>query len=84
MNLNVISKLIHPTMHPPHKEIIYRWKKGWKTLINGIHWANKYVDECVLNPMKVEYLMGNESFPFTQYGPILKLLKSCGVREFPT
>jgi hypothetical protein len=40
------------------------------------------LDECVLNPMKVEYLMGNESFPSTQYGPILKLLKSCGVQEF--
>jgi phosphopantetheine adenylyltransferase len=39
-----------------HKEVAWVKKKGWKTLIKGIRQVNKYVNECVLNFMKVTYL----------------------------
>lgn len=46
-----------------------------------IYQANKYANEFVLNFLNLTYLRGKESFPFTKYHPMLKLLKSRGVQQ---
>jgi hypothetical protein len=57
---NIKVRVVHEHLTPQrHKEVAWVKKKGWKTLIKGIHQVNKYVDECVLNFMKVTYLGHN-------------------------
>ncbi len=54
---NIKVNVVHEHLnYQTHKEVAWVKKKGWKTLIKGIRQVNKYVNECVLNFMKVTYL----------------------------